>query len=336
MAAFFGENSSKEFTEAFLNAANDESVGEKYAFVHSSDKECAASFGANTLPAVVLFRKFDESPLVFSESLQTATLVNWLSQSSVPTLIEFSEEYIEPIFGQRKAAIILFRAPGDNESAFFKTFTEAAKTLKGSDVLFVESGVTEGIQGRLAEFLGVDESSTPTIRLIDPSQDMKKYHFPGSVASLSIDEVKNFIDDFKAGKLQVFLKSQEIPADDGKALKTVVGKSFKNIVINSDNDVFVKFYAPWCGHCKSMAPAYEQLAEELKDVPGLVIADFDATANEVEEVNIEGFPTLKFFVKGAKDAPLAFEGERDLEGMRNYLKEHSPAYKRYLESKTEL
>ena len=57
--AFFGETASREYTEIFLDVAQNPSVGEKYQFFNLNDKECAASFGANNLPALVLFRKFE-------------------------------------------------------------------------------------------------------------------------------------------------------------------------------------------------------------------------------------------------------------------------------------
>jgi protein disulfide-isomerase-like protein len=107
-------------------------------------------------------------------------------------------------------------------------------------------------------------------------------------------------------------------------------------VIESDDDVLVKFYAPWCGHCKKLAPIWDELAEELKDVPHLVIGKFDATANEVDGVDIKGYPTLKFYAKGDKQNPIDFEGERDLEGIKSFLKEKSHHYKAYLDKKSEL
>jgi len=67
-----------------------------------------------------------------------------MTSISVPTLIEFSEDYIEPIFGQRKAALFLFRSAADAEAPFTKIFSDAANELKGQ-ILFVVSGVTEGI-----------------------------------------------------------------------------------------------------------------------------------------------------------------------------------------------
>ena len=74
--------------------------------------------------------------------------------------------------------------------------------------------------------------------------------------------------------------------------------------------VFVKFYAPWCGHCKSMAPDYIKLgaASEGKEY---VIAEVDATGatKTAEAVGISGYPSLKFIVNGK---PLDYNGQRTL------------------------
>lgn len=326
---YFGDLSAKEFSSVFIPLAENPSISEKYQFFHIADAECATANGVTQTPALVFFRKFEESPLVYTGAIEVDPVLLWLQGVSVPTLIEFSEDYIEPIFGQRKQTIFLFRSKEDADSTFAKTFAEAAKALKG-EVLFVVSGVTDGIQGRLGEFVGVDESALPTIRLLDPQENMKKFSFPTSIKDITVEGLKTFISDFKANKLEAFLKSQEIPEDDGKALKTLVGKNFKDQVINTENEVFVKFYAPWCGHCKSMAPAWEQLADELKDVSGLFIADFDATANEVDGVDIRGFPTLKLY-KGGQ--PVDYDGGRDLESFKTFLKENSVTYKKYLDSR---
>ena len=86
-------------------------------------------------------------------------------------------------------------------------------------------------------------------------------------------------------------------------LHILMDASFNELI--EKNDVsFVKFYAPWCGHCKKLAPMWNQLADSMKPETGIAIAKFDCTneSNGVQQtpknLEVKGFPTLMLFVKG--------------------------------------
>lgn len=72
-----------------------------------------------------------------------------------------------------------------------------------------------------------------------------------------------FLHDFKNGDLEPYIKSEAIPEDNSSPVKVAVAKNFDDIVNNNGVDTLVEFYAPWCGHCKTLAPIYEQVAEKV-------------------------------------------------------------------------
>jgi len=64
----------------------------------------------------------------------------------------------------------------------------------------------------------------PTIRVLKPADNMKKFTYPGDVKSATVESIKNFINEFKSGKLVPSIKSEEIPADNSQPNKVIVAK----------------------------------------------------------------------------------------------------------------
>lgn len=251
-------------------------------------------------------------------------LLEFVKPLMVPTVFEFTEEEIEAIFGQQQSSLFLFRSGDDKDAAFMKVYEEAAKANKGK-MLFSFSDIQDGIQSRIAEFMGVTKDHLPTLRAILPA-DMKKFESETKVAEMTVESVTKFIDDIQSGAIKPHLKSEEVPASNDAPVTVVVGKNFEEIVKDNTKDVLVEFYAPWCGHCKKLAPIYDELGEKYKDNKDLVIAKMDATANEAEGVNVRGFPTIMFYPKDNKEG-VQYEGDRTLEAFSSYLEEHSSVLK---------
>lgn len=94
--------------------------------------------------------------------------------------------------------------------------------------------------------------------------------------------VGSFVSDFAAGKIQPSIKSQKIPSSQDEAVYTLVADEFDTVVGDSSKDLFVEFYAPWCGHCKKLKPTWDLLGEKFEAAKSkITIAKFDATENDV-------------------------------------------------------
>lgn len=96
--------------------------------------------------------------------------------------------------------------------------------------------------------------------------------------------------------------------------------------MDTQKDVLIEFYAPWCGHCKKLEPDYLALGKKYKGEKNLVIAKMDATANDVpnDSYKVEGFPTIYFAPSNKKQSPIKFEGgDRTVEGFSKFLEEHA-------------
>jgi len=318
--AFFGANLDDAlYTDAHVKLSDTE---EKVGFVHNLDAACAAEFGAKQ-PSLVFFRQFEEKVNVYSGAADKDSLLSYIKPLMVPTVFQFTEDEIEAVFGQQQETLILFRSESDSESAFQKVFEEAAVAHKGK-ILFSYAGTANQIQGKLAEFMGVTEEDFPTIRALLPA-NMKKFAMEGDAKAITVESIGTFVDGVKDGSIKPHLKSAAVPETQGD-VTVVVGTEYEKIVNDPTKDVLMKFYAPWCGHCKKLAPIWDELGAAFKDHPNLVIAKFDATVNEADGVEIRGYPTLKWFPRGNKEGE-SYEGERDLAGLTKFLEENSEVLK---------
>lgn len=141
----------------------------------------------------------------------------------------------------------------------------------------------------------------------------------------SLENLKSFVKGIADGTLKHSHKSEPEPTSQD-AVFVAVGTTLEN-TINQDKDVLVEFYAPWCGHCKSLEPIYTKLAEGLKGVDNIVIAKIDASNNDVKHIvgknTIAGFPTIIFYPANNKQEPIKYESDRTVPGFVRFLKEHA-------------
>ena len=102
------------------------------------------------------------------------------------------------------------------------------------------------------------------------------------------------------------------------------GDNFDTTVLKSGKNAIVKFYAPWCGHCKALAPAWNELGDSYAGSSSVVIGDVDCTVEEdlCSRFEVRGYPTLKYFNAETGTAGGDYQSGRDLDSLKAFVDEN--------------
>ncbi|XP_020666772.2 protein disulfide-isomerase A4 isoform X1 [Pogona vitticeps] len=187
---------------------------------------------------------------------------------------------------------------------FAPEYEKIAKTLKENDppipVAKVDATSASTLSSRF------DVSGYPTIKILKKGQPVD---YEGSRTEAEI-----------VAKVKEVSKPSWIPPPDATLVLT---KDNFDEIVNEADIILVEFYAPWCGHCKRLAPEYEKAAKELrKHVPPIHLAKVDAVAETdlAKRFDVSGYPTLKIFRQGK---PFEYNGPREKYGIVDYMIEQS-------------
>jgi len=107
-------------------------------------------------------------------------------------------------------------------------------------------------------------------------------------------------------------------SDSGpSAVVQLTAANFEESVLQSDEPWLVEFFAPWCGHCKSLAPVWEAAAKKLKGKVNLGAVDATIESSLAQQYDVRGYPTIKVFRAGKAKAE-NYEGARSENGIVSF------------------
>lgn len=299
-------------------AAVAESLRNTHPFGATNDAALAEAAGVKA-PAIVLYKTFDEGKAAFTEKFDEEAITKFISTASTPLVGEVGPDTYSGYMSAGIPLAYIFATEAEERKTLAETLKPLAEKFRGK-INFAT--IDASSYGAHAGNLNLPTDKFPSFAIQDTVKNQKYPYNPE--AEITLETISTFVTEFDAGKIEPSLKSEEIPETQEGPVTVVVGKNYEQIVLDDSKDVLIEFYAPWCGHCKALAPKYETLASlyaesEWKDK--VVIAKVDATANDVPD-EIAGFPTIKLYKAGDKSEGIDYSGSRSIEDLIKFVKEN--------------
>ncbi|KAK0491080.1 protein disulfide isomerase [Armillaria novae-zelandiae] len=322
VAIAYVSDSSDPLAVEFTKTA--EAHRDDYLFGQSSDPQVIASLGISA-PALIVYRSFDAPSVEYPYPIASATpkdIAEWLAELAIPVIDEVNGDNYAVYAQSQKPLAYLFLDPSDEgKDAKLAEIKPVAEAFK-SKVNFVWiDAVKFGDHGKA---LNLQEAKWPSFVVQDLEKQLKYPYDQGKEVSAAA--VEDWVQQYLDGKLTPELKSEPIPESQDESVFTLVGKQFDEVVFDDSKDVFVEFYATWCGHCKRLKPTWDNLADHFASQKDkILIAKMEATENDLPPsvpFRVQGFPTLKFKPAGGREW-LDYEGDRGFDSLVAYVTEHA-------------
>ncbi|GBC08909.1 hypothetical protein RclHR1_08490003 [Rhizophagus clarus] len=309
---FFGVDDQKEFN---IFSEISEELRDDFIFGVTGQQEVITKAEVK-LPSVVLYKKFDEGKNVFEGNFTKEELISFIKKNSIPLLAEIGPENYASYVDSGLPLAFIFYDDEEQRTKLGKDIEPVAKEHKGK-VNFVYIDATKF--GQHAENINLKQT-WPAFGISLPDENLK---FPFDQSKeITTEAIKDFVDKFVKGELSPSIKSESIPENNDGPVYVLVADNFEKVVYNDTKDVLVEFYAPWCGHCKKLAPTYEKLGEAYKNVKDkILIAKMDSTENDLPpkaKFQVAGFPTIKLF-KAVDNEIVDYSGDRSYESLVEFL-----------------
>jgi protein disulfide-isomerase A1 len=286
-----------------------------FAFISSSS---LISHFKGKVDTVRVYKTFDDPTTDYTGAFNSEDIVSFVKSASFPLVGEIGPENYQQYLDRGFNFLWLFYEVGaDVSTEAIAALTAVAKNHK-ADMSFVKLDGVRYVEH--AKHFGLS-GKTPGFAIEDRTSK-KNFLFPETKAVTSAN-LEAWVADYLAGRLNANVKSEAEPADNTGPVKVLVGTNFDRIVNDASKDVMVEFYAPWCGHCKTLAPKYDELGKAFSEETSIVIAKVDATANDTP-ADISGFPTLIFYPSNDKKNPVTYNGERTAEALETWIRRSAP------------
>jgi len=192
-----------------------------------------------------------------------------------------------------------------------KDWIAAASALKGIvNVAAVDADQHKQLGGQF----GVQ--GFPTIKVFGANkkkpEDYQGARSAAAIVDFALQAASKIAKERLSGKSSSSSSSGSKKSSGGgkDAVVNLDSASFEEQVLGTEDVWLVEFFAPWCGHCKSLAPEWAKASQELKGKVKLGAVDATVESSLAQRYGVQGYPTIKVFKSGPNRDPSDYQGGR--------------------------
>ncbi|CAH0392699.1 unnamed protein product [Bemisia tabaci] len=168
--------------------------------------------------------------------------------------------------------------------------------------------------------INLEIRSYPTLLWFEDGRKVEKYS-----GHRNLEDFQAYVQKMLDSKSKSSQKSKQVEEDVPDKASPVLALSTETFESGIEKGItFVKFFAPWCGHCKRLAPTWDELAKKFSENSKIKIAKVDCTLSSSKTLcntqEVDGFPSLFLYIDGKKVSE--YNGSRDLEDLYNFVIKH--------------
>ena len=276
----------------------------------------------NMQTQISLFKNFDEGRVDYTGYMNEYAIKRFINQNKDPLIVEFDGQYIQKFFHDDLPTIILITSDNQESKKALDALTAVAPQYKGKAYMTTINHEKELGHELLKLFYEKEQIDFPLLAIVKPGfKEPVRYVYDDTYISEKV--IQQFYQDVNDQSIAPHYKSEPARYSDEEWVHTVVGKNFKNIVLDQTKHVFILFYAPWSKEATEFLRTWEIFAETAQFLPDIVIAKMNMEANEAPGVRIRGTMSLILYPKGNKETSFEYYGKKDVSSIWGWLEEHT-------------
>lgn len=278
-------------------------------FFKVGERDSVKFRGTRDLPSLTTFIN---QQLGDSDSVKDEESVD--IQKPKTSLVELTEDTFSQHVSKGKHFVKFYAPWCGHCQKLAPTWEELAKSLEHDNTISISKIDCTQYRHLCQDF---DVKGYPTLLWIEDGKKIEKYS-----GARSHEDLKAYVEKMLGTVNEKTVEEKKDEGDSSSVLQ-LTESNFETSI--SKGVTFIKFFAPWCGHCKRLAPTWDQLAVKFIGKSNIKIAKVDCTLADNKELcskeEVDGFPTLFIYKNGEKVNE--YNGSRSLEDLYDFVIKHA-------------